>query len=122
MCGSFRELSLLQHAREPWPRAPLQQVLDQNGHVADPPARCVENGILNGSGRPGHGNFPDALCADVVEQRIRLVDEAYVNLADIGIHRDNLVGKVVVEPAAIARVDLRCFAQRGTDRPYDAAP
>jgi DNA-binding XRE family transcriptional regulator len=56
-----------------------------------------------------------------IECGIRLVEQFHLDLADIGVHGQDIVGQVVVQDMPIAGIDLADLAQRSAEPPDDTA-
>jgi Amino acid synthesis len=56
--------------------------------------------------RPNHHDLPQPLEAGGIGERVRPVDQTHIDFANVGVHRHDMVGQVVVEKPAMAWVDL----------------
>src|SRR5207244_13133238 len=91
------------------------------GHAAEPPAGGVVHGIGDGGDHADHRDLAEALDAHRVHQRVGLVDEVDLDLADVGVHRYRGFLQRGVEAAAEAPVDLAGLPPRRAESPHDAA-
>lgn len=99
-----------------------EQVLDADRQLSQPFACCVKDRIGDCRRRAHHRHFSKPLHPDAVRQQIGLINEIDFNLTDVGVYRHHIVGEVIVEETAVARVDFSRLAQRGAECPDDAAP
>src|SRR3954452_7651518 len=96
-------------------------MLAANRQVAHALAGRVIDGIGDRRCDPDHCNLSEAFHARAVELRIRLVDELDLDRADVGVHRNDILGEIGIQKTAIARVDFAYLPQRRADAPHDPA-
>src|SRR5262245_49295988 len=88
------------------PRRMSDKLLHPDRQVADALARRMEDRIGDCSGGADIAQFTKAFDARRVHLVVLLGQEEDVDLVDIGIHRHQIVGEIVIDVAGIARVDL----------------
>ena len=81
----------------------------------------MKDGVGNGRRAASHGDLAPPLRAKRVEVHVWAVDKPDVYLTNVGVCRDDIVGEIIVKPAAKARVYFGRFAQQGADPPNDAS-
>ena len=70
---------------------------------------------------PGNTNLADAAYADGIEVLVVLVDEGDVDLADVGVHGNMVVGEIAVDESPVAAIEHAFLEQRLTHPPDDTA-
>jgi hypothetical protein len=79
------------------------------------------NGIGNRRRCSDVGNFADALVPERIDDGVRLRHQDHFDGFDIGVDRHKIIGKIIVEVAALARIDFGRFVQSRADAPDHAA-
>src|SRR5207248_9990575 len=85
--------------------------------VADANARCVIDGVGDGSGGADDADLANALHAHRVDVGVGLLDPAHVYLPDVGVGGDVVLSEVVVHVIAKARVQHAFLVQRHRQPP-----
>src|SRR5580704_16351424 len=99
----------------------LHDLVEGDGKVADAFAGGVVNGVGYGGGGSGDADFADASRAKRVEFVVRDVEGGDVDLVDVGVDGDVVLGEVFVDRAAVGGVDEGLFVEGHADAPDDAA-
>src|ERR1700733_8404032 len=98
-----------------------EEVLDADRQVADPLAGSVMDRIDYRLGRPNAGQLTDAFRADLAEGQIGRIEQFDLQKPHISIHRNRILGNVIVQESAETRIDLARFAQGCADAPDEPA-
>src|SRR3979411_3375760 len=93
-------------------RRRLQQVRDRDWQAAEPLAGGVVDRVHNGGYHADHADLAEALDTERIQQRVGLVDEVDLDLADVGVDGYRVFLEGGVEEAAEALVDLADLSQR----------
>ena len=113
-------------ARRPggWPLSRLrrlpgsaEQLVDGQREVAQAAAGGVVYGIRHCGGDADDAYFADALGAQFVNDIVGFVNEDHLDIANIGVNRDVVLGEVVVHAAAQRMVDLGFLLQGHAQAP-----
>lgn len=91
-----------------------EQLFHGDGEIAYALARCVENGIGDRRRRSHNADLSHRLAAERAGVEVRLPDGDDLDVGNVGIHRQQIFGKIVVDDARIAPVDDDCLEQRLT--------
>jgi len=102
-------------------RTYLEELVGGYWEVSDSFAGGVEYGVGHGGGYAGDADFAYAAAADGVEVEVGDVDELYFQGMDIGVNRDGVVGKVVVDRPSGAEVVVGVFGEGLAEAHHDSA-
>ena len=98
-----------------------EEVFHSDRQVSYSPARCMVHGIPDSGRRGDRCDLTDTFGANAGEDGVRLVDKFDLQVADVCIHSDLILGDIVVEEATITRINLTCLAKRRADPPDEPA-
>src|ERR1700733_1242651 len=93
------------------------KVVEHDRQLTEATPGCVEDRIGHGGRDADHANLAEPFRAGFVENGVGLVYEVDGIVADVGVRRDMICGKVRVEKAAETRVDIAGLAQASPDSP-----
>jgi hypothetical protein len=93
----------------PWLLHRSKQFFDPNGQIAKPTAGCVINCIGNSGCNASHGDFAQPFMPTLLDLKS---GELHIDRADVGIHRNDVLGKIGIQETAVSRIDFARFAQR----------
>src|SRR5207253_7966516 len=98
-----------------------QQLIQRDRQIADADAGGVIDGVGDGSGGADDAELANALHAYGVDVGVVLVDPGHVDLPDIGVGGDVVLGEVVVDVIAEAWVQHAFLVQRHRQSPRHPA-
>src|SRR5690606_21160964 len=84
-------------------------LIDGDRQVADPLAGGVEYAVGDCRGRADDPELAQPLYAKRRDVRVGLVDEDHIYVTDIGMHRDVILGEIMVHDPADAVIGQRFF-------------
>src|SRR6266567_2776489 len=99
----------------------VHDFVECDGKVADAFAGGVVDGVGYCGGRSCYADFADASGSERVELVVGDVEGGDVDLVDVGVDGDMILGEVFVDGAAVGWVDEGLFVEGHADAPDDAA-
>src|ERR1700730_8458943 len=99
----------------------LHDLVKGDGEGADALSGGVVDGVGDGGGGSGDADFADASGAERVEFVVGDVEGGDVDLVDVGVDGDVILGEVFVYGAAVGWVNEGLFVEGHADAPDDAA-
>jgi hypothetical protein len=75
------------------------------------------DGIGNGSSRADIRELTQAFDARGVHVKVDLGNEDHVNLFDVRVHRDEIIGEIIVYVSGALSIDFRRFMESGANAP-----
>src|SRR5260370_23247447 len=99
----------------------LHDLVEGDGKVADAFAGGVVDGVGYGGGWSCDADFADASRSQGVEFVVGDVEGGDIDLVDVGVDGDVILGEVFVDSAAVGWVDEGLFVEGHADAPDDAA-
>jgi transposase len=81
------------------------------------PTCCMVHGIRDGGRRANTCNLAHPFGANAAEDGVRLVNEFDLQLADVCVHGHLILGDIVVEESAVARINFTRLAESRADAP-----
>src|SRR5436853_3225824 len=110
----------------PWiPNADLwvsrYQFLRRNRKVSYSLTGRVIDCVGYGRGRSGYAYFADPSRSKRIEVSVRNVDGRNINLSDVRVHRNVIIGEVLIHDAARSSIHMRVFVQSQAYAPHYAA-
>src|SRR5258705_13489880 len=97
------------------------QLLQPYRQLADTLAGGVEDGITDGGVGSDIAEFAEALDAGRIDAVVLLGEQDHLDAWRVGIHRHQIVGKIVVDVSRITLVELGRLVQRRGHAPDQAA-
>jgi hypothetical protein len=78
---------------------------------------------IGDSGRgPDIAEFTDALDAYRIDEFVLLRHQNDVDILNVGVHRNEIIGEIVVGVTSMPRVDFGCFVKRRRNPPRSSRP
>ena len=96
-----------QRRKAVWLGRRLEQVRDRDGQAAEPLAGGVVDSVDDGGCHANRRDLAEALDAERIQQRVGLVDEVDLDLADVGVDRHRVFLEGGVEEAALKETACR---------------
>lgn len=91
---------------------PSKHVVNANRQFPDALACRMIDLVGDRRGGSKHDELAHSLHADRIDHDVRLVDQTHLYVADVGIHRHHIVGKIIIEVAGETRIDFRFLPER----------
>ena len=82
-----------------WYRRALEELVEGDGKVAHALAGRVVDRVRERRGDAGDADLADAARAERIELLVILVDESDVDLTDVGVDRNVVVGEIAIDEA-----------------------
>src|SRR4051812_39324959 len=99
----------------------VEKLVQCDGEAADAFAGGVIDGVCDRRRDADNADFANALDAERVDVRVRLVDEDHVDVANICVHRNVVLGDIRIHDPAEAVIHHRLLVQGHPDSPDHAA-
>src|ERR1700691_5650040 len=94
---------------------------DSNRQSSHSLAGGVVDGVRDRARRADAGYLADPLRADLAEHQIGRIEQLNLQRPHVRIRRNLILGDIVVQESAEARIDLARFGQGRADSPNEAA-